>query len=69
MKKQMKSLSINKMNVANLNVTEMQAVVAGGPKRSIKKEGDCRYSRNHYTQCTEGNNYSRSSVCVECPNS
>ena len=69
MKKHIKKLSINKMNVANLSTEQMASLLAGGPKRSIRLEGECRYSRNHYTQCTEGDRYSRPSICVECPNS
>lgn len=68
MKKQhLKStLRVHKISIASLNKNEMDAIVAGGPKRSIRLNGDCLYSRNHYTQCTSGDKYSRASVCVEC---
>ncbi|WP_420572777.1 hypothetical protein [Kordia sp.] len=59
-------LSIYKMNIADLNLKQMQEVVAGGPRRSIKNDGECWYSRHHYTQCTSGDKYSLPSVCVEC---
>ncbi len=62
-------LSIHKTNIARLDAQQMEAIVAGGPKRSIRLNGDCIYSRNHYTQCTSADKYSRTSICVECPNS
>jgi hypothetical protein len=68
MKKQkLKSkLNVNKMVVASLDFKQMNAIVAGGPKRSIRLEGECHYSRNHYSQCTEGERHSKASICVEC---
>lgn len=50
MKKQIKKLSIKKMNVANLGTKQMTAIVAGGIKRSRDLNGDCWYSRNR--DCT-----------------
>lgn len=39
-------------------------VAALGPKRSKRKKGHCRYSRDHFTQCTGGANQTLASRCV-----
>lgn len=63
------SLTIDHDTVVSLNERQMDEIVdtmigaAMGPRRSRRLEGDCRYSRNHYTQCGEGERHSRSGRC------
>ena len=46
-KTKLKMLKLKKEQVAVLSNTEMQQVTGGGIKRSNRRTGNCRYSRNH----------------------
>lgn len=40
-------LKLKKEQVTSLSASEMEAVNGGGIKRSNRRTGNCRYSRNH----------------------
>jgi len=58
-------LKLNKNIVAKLNDNEMISLNGGGVARSRRRDGDCRYSRNNYTQCTSANKISKSGACCQ----
>ncbi|MGD1847827.1 MAG: class I lanthipeptide [Salibacteraceae bacterium] len=41
------NLQLNKQQIVALNNNEMNAIRGGGIKVSIRKTGDCRYSRKN----------------------
>jgi len=57
------SLTLNKKVLTELNDSELNSINGGGARRSKRKDGDCRFSRNHHTQC--GEKHSRSGRCCE----
>ena len=63
MKQIKKKLTLRKINLASLNQEEMNEIIAGGLRRSQRRNGDCNYSRNHYTHCTEADHHSHPSQC------
>jgi hypothetical protein len=52
--------------IGGLNLAPLDPAEAEGPARSKRLDGDCNYSRQHYTQCCEGERYSRPSICTIC---
>lgn len=56
-------LNLNKKVLTELSDSDLNTINGGGPRRSKRRNGNCRYSRNHHTQC--GEQYSRSGACCE----
>ena len=47
----MKKINLEKQKIVSLSNDELADVKGGGPRRSNRRNGDCRYSRKNPAEC------------------